>query len=313
MNRGYGGALRSGFASRVEGRHLLHRRRRAVRPVRDGAALAEDGARRRSRERLQDQPLGSVASHRHRPDLPPHREADVRAARARRRLRFPPAAPVDFRARAAGEEQRRHLPGDDEEDPGRRVHDRRGPGSPLPSRARPVAVLQLPPRDPHGHRRAEALVRARRAADASTAAGRAPWSDVARRAPGNECCDAVISGVLSRPPRDDYRRPRLHRQQHCPAARRARLRRAADGLAHSRFGRELLQHRRHRRQSPRQHRRRAPGKHDEPPGSRSRGHLQPRRPGQPHRQHEGSAHRSRDQLPQPAVDSRSVPEVQPGA
>ena len=52
--------------------------------------------------------------------------------------------------------------------------------------------------------------------------------------------------------------------------------------------REFLQHRRHRRQSARQHRGRAPGKHDEPPGPRSRGHLQPRRAGEPHRQHEGS-------------------------
>ena len=48
--------------------------------------------------------------------------------------------------------------------------DRRSAGSPLPSRARPVAVLQLPPRDPHGHRRAEAVVRARRAANTSAIA-----------------------------------------------------------------------------------------------------------------------------------------------
>ena len=45
----------------------------------------------------------------------------------------------------AREEQRRDLPRDDEEDPGRRLPHRRGAGPPLPSRARPVAVLQLPP------------------------------------------------------------------------------------------------------------------------------------------------------------------------
>ena len=37
--------------------------------------------------------------------------------------------------------------------------------------------------------------------------------------------------------------------------------------------------------------------HDELPGARPRGDLQPRRPGQPHRQHARSVHRSRDQLP----------------
>ena len=44
-----------------------------------------------------------------------------------------------------------------------------------------------------------------------------------------------------------------------------------------------------------------------------RRHLQPRRPGEPHRQHAGSVHGSRDQLPQPAVDSRGLPPQQPAA
>ena len=42
-------------------------------PARAGGAVAAADARRRSRERLQDQPLRSAAPHRHRPHLPPHR------------------------------------------------------------------------------------------------------------------------------------------------------------------------------------------------------------------------------------------------
>ena len=44
----------------------------------------------------------------------------------------------------AREEQRRDLPRDDEEDPGRRLPHRRSAGAPLPPRLRQVAVLQLP-------------------------------------------------------------------------------------------------------------------------------------------------------------------------
>ena len=51
--------------------------------------------------------------------------------------------------------------------------------------------------------------------------------------------------------------------------------------------------------------------HDELPGAGTRGDLQPRRAGQPHRQHARSAHRPRDQLPQPADDARGVPAAQP--
>ena len=53
--------------------------------------------RRRSGERLQDQPVRSAAPHRHRPDLPPHGEAAVRPDGARRRLRLPADAPLDLR------------------------------------------------------------------------------------------------------------------------------------------------------------------------------------------------------------------------
>ena len=41
--------------------------------------------------------------------------------------------------------------------------------------------------------------------------------------------------------------------------------------------------------------------HDELPGARSGGDLQPRRPGEPHRQHAGPVHGPRDQLPRAAV------------
>ena len=44
QNRGYGGALRTGFADRHQGPRLLHRRRRAVRPAR-----ADDAVRGASR------------------------------------------------------------------------------------------------------------------------------------------------------------------------------------------------------------------------------------------------------------------------
>src|SRR5262249_25949201 len=58
-------------------------------------------------------------------------------------------------------EQRRHLPGDDEEDPGRGLHDCRSAGAPLPSRVRQVAVLQLPAALQDGGRRHQAVVHAR--------------------------------------------------------------------------------------------------------------------------------------------------------
>ena len=38
--------------------------------------------------------------------------------------------------------------------------------------------------------------------------------------------------------------------------------------------------------------------------------LQPRRPGQPHRQHARPVHRSRHQLPRAAVDARGLPQAQ---
>ena len=56
---------------------------------------------------------------------------------------------VDLRQGPPGEEQRRHLPRDDEEDHRRRLPHRGSAGAPLPPRLRQVAVLQLPPAVPH--------------------------------------------------------------------------------------------------------------------------------------------------------------------
>ena len=226
QNRGYGGALRTGFADGHARARLLHRRRRAVRSGGDGAALAPHGRRRRSGERLQDQPLGSAASHRHRPHLPPHGQAAVRAQGARRRLRFPADAPLDLRHGAPREEQRRHLPGDDEEDPGRRLPHRRGAGAPLPSRLRQVAVLQLRAAVPHGHRRDEALARAGHPARAH-GGRRSPLPAVPVGGTPRTVRDGRPSRVLPRPPRPRHRRPGLHRQQSGAPARRSRRRRAA--------------------------------------------------------------------------------------
>ena len=104
-----------------QGADLLHRRRRAIRPGRAGGALGEDDARRRSRERLQDQPRRSAAPHRHRPGLSLHRQPAVRPEAARRRLRFPADAAHDLRPHQPREDERHHLRRDDEEDPGCRL------------------------------------------------------------------------------------------------------------------------------------------------------------------------------------------------
>ena len=67
--------VRRGIAQRVHQRHegpdLLHRRRRPVRPARNGTALGEDGRRRRPREWLQDQPVRPLAPHPHREPIQP--------------------------------------------------------------------------------------------------------------------------------------------------------------------------------------------------------------------------------------------------
>ena len=127
-----------------QGADLLHRRRRAVRP--GGAALlwaqmTPDVDLVNGYKISRSDPLHRIVIGR---ALPPHRQHAVRPEGARRRLRLPADAAVDLRAHQPREDQRRHLPRDDEEDPGRRLPDRRGAGASLPPRVRQVAVLQLP-------------------------------------------------------------------------------------------------------------------------------------------------------------------------
>ena len=124
---------------------LLHRRRRPVRSDRDGAPVGAHGRGRGSGERLQDQPFGSPAPHRHRPHLPPRGEDALRVEGARRGLRLPADAAVDLRSHLAREGQRGHLPRVDEEDSRRRFSHRGSAGASLPPGARQVAVLQLQP------------------------------------------------------------------------------------------------------------------------------------------------------------------------
>src|SRR2546427_334823 len=124
--------------------------------------------------------------------------------------------------------------------------------------------------------------------------------------------DARLPRVLSRPEGHDHRRSRVHRQQPGAPSRRARGRRAHRRLAHRRLRRQPVQCRRHRRSVAREHRRRAPADDDELPGPRPRGDLQPRRPGEPHRQHARSVHRPRNQLSQSADGPRGVSQSQSG-
>ena len=58
-----------------------------------------------------------------------------------------------------GKDERRHLPRDDEEDPGRRLPHRRSAGASLSSRVRQVAVLQFPPHLQDRRRRDAPVVR----------------------------------------------------------------------------------------------------------------------------------------------------------
>ncbi len=121
VNRGYGGALQTGFRSATKESDLLHGRRRAVRSGGARRFVEQPDARGGPRERLQDQPLRSAAPDHHRTALSPHRLDAVRPVGARRRLRFPADAPDDLRSHRAPQDERRHLPRDDEEDRGRRV------------------------------------------------------------------------------------------------------------------------------------------------------------------------------------------------
>ena len=174
-------------------------------------------AGRRPGERLQDQPVRSAAPHHHRPHLPPHGQAlfglKVRDVDCDFRL----MRRHDLRSRPAGEEQRRHLPGDDEEDPGCRFPHRRGAGPSLTtartgSRSSSISGASGGP--------AIDVMRlwfALRRARASTL--RQP-----RRRTSTSSLRDRLSRFYTGPPRDDHRRPRLHRQQPRPPAGRSSAR-----------------------------------------------------------------------------------------
>ena len=142
-NRGYGGALRTGFATATRELVFYTDGDAQYDPAEmdvlwhalgDGVDLVNGYKISRS-DPLHRIVIGRIYHH--------TVQAAVRAQGPRRRLRFPPDAALDLRHGAPREEQRRHLPGDDEEDPGRRLPHRRGAGAPLPPRLRQVAVLQL--------------------------------------------------------------------------------------------------------------------------------------------------------------------------
>ena len=73
-NRGYGGALQTGFRSATKEFIFYTDGDAQYDPAELADAVGADDARRGSGQRLQDQPLRSVPSHRHRPHLPPHRQ-----------------------------------------------------------------------------------------------------------------------------------------------------------------------------------------------------------------------------------------------
>ena len=99
-NRGYGGALRSGFEAATRDLVFYTDGDAQYDPTEMAVLWARARRRRRPRQRLQDQPVGPVASDRDRTHLSSHGEAAVRVEGARRRLRLPAVAPVDLRTGA---------------------------------------------------------------------------------------------------------------------------------------------------------------------------------------------------------------------
>ena len=159
-NRGYGGALRSGFEAASK-EFIFYT---------DGDAQYDPSEMALLWERMADD-VDLVNGYKISRSDPWHRIVIGRLyhhtvktlfgpARARRRLRLPPDAPQHLRAHPPRKEQRRHLPRADEEGPRRGLPHRGSAGPPLSSRLRAVAVLQLPPDLQDGHRRAEAVARA---------------------------------------------------------------------------------------------------------------------------------------------------------
>ena len=96
-NRGYGGALRTGFATASK-ELVFYTDGDAQYDPREMTRLLR-GLRARGglRQRLQDLPQRPAPPGRHRPHLPLVRQARLRPAAARRGLRLPPDAPQRLR------------------------------------------------------------------------------------------------------------------------------------------------------------------------------------------------------------------------
>ena len=92
-NRGYGGALRSGFATASKELVFYTDGDAQYDPREMQAAVRGLLARGRLRQRLQDRAPRPAAPDRDRPRLPLVRQARLRPAAARRRLRLPADAP----------------------------------------------------------------------------------------------------------------------------------------------------------------------------------------------------------------------------
>ena len=144
-NRGYGGALQTGFRSATK--ELIF--------YTDGDAQYDPAETRRCSGRSMTPDADLVNGYKISRSDPLHRIVIGRIYHHIVQLLFGLTVrdvDCDFRLMRrsiferdpAREDERRHLPRDDEEDSGRGVPDRRSAGAPLPPRVRQVAVLQLP-------------------------------------------------------------------------------------------------------------------------------------------------------------------------
>jgi len=158
-NRGYGGALRTGFATAT--RELVF--------YTDGDAQY-DPAEMSLLWRRFDETVDLVNGYKISRSDPMHRIVIGRIYHHTVKILFGLTVrdvDCDFRMMRRTifetvqleKKQRRDLPRDDEEDHRCRVSHRGGAGAPLPPRLRQVAVLQLPPARKNGGRRLQAVVR----------------------------------------------------------------------------------------------------------------------------------------------------------
>ena len=225
-NRGYGGALRSGFATADQGTGLLHRRRRAVRPGRDDRCC---GQRR-------DDDVDLVNGYKISRSDPLHRIVIGRVYHHTVKLLFGLRVrdvDCDFRLMRRSIFDRVTLEKNSGviclemmkkiKDAGFRIAE-----VPVHHYHRAYGKSQFFNFRAHRQdrrRRAEALVRAGGPPQPPSPGGRrcgiaAEASRPAGRTAGRRAHERRLPRVLPRPPRDDHRRPRLHRQQPRPPAGR---------------------------------------------------------------------------------------------